>query len=209
MGDSGAGGQRVLLLDNYDSFVYNIFQSLGKLGAETIVKRNNEISLEDIRNGGFDKIVISPGPGSPERPEDFGVCEKVILELGNETPILGVCLGHQGIASAFGGKITRAAKPMHGKASSVEHDAKGIFAGIPVPLKAMRYHSLVVDESSLPDCLEVTARSLDDKAIMGIRHRELPIFGVQFHPESILTEGGEKIFENFLCVGQNPGTGRT
>lgn len=186
---------RVLLIDNFDSFVYNLYQRLGGLGCDVDVFRNDEVSLGDAE--GYDKIVISPGPGNPLNKRDFGICRDVISELGARIPILGVCLGHQGIISAFGGRIVRAQKPMHGKTSMVEHDGSGVFPGVKNPLRAMRYHSLVGEESSLPSCLQITARSGDDRAIMGVRHKEFPIFGVQFHPESIAAEDGDRILENF------------
>ncbi len=189
--------QKILLLDNFDSFTYNLYQALSKLGCDVDVVRNNALTLSQIKERGYGKIVISPGPGSPEIPEDFGVCREVILELGKEIPVLGVCLGHQGIASAFGGKIIRAPMPMHGKTSMVSHDGKGIFAGISKPVSVMRYHSLAAEEKSFPPCLEVTARS-DDGVIMGLKHRQFPIFGVQFHPESIMTPEGEKLLKNFV-----------
>lgn len=189
--------QKVLLLDNFDSFTYNLYQALSKLGCDVDVVRNNALTLAQIKSRGYDKIVVSPGPGSPEIAEDFGVCREVILQLGREIPVLGVCLGHQGIASAFGGKIVRAPVPMHGKTSMVSHDGKGIFAGVKNPLSVMRYHSLAAEEKSFPSCLQVTARS-DDGVIMGMRHRAFPIFGVQFHPESIMTPEGEKLLKNFV-----------
>ncbi len=195
----GKAKQRVLLLDNFDSFTYNLYQALSKLGCKVDVARNNALTLQQIKSRGYSKIVISPGPGSPEIPQDFGVCREVILELGKEIPVLGVCLGHQGIASAFGGKIVRSPVPMHGKTSMVKHDGKGIFVGIKNPVSVMRYHSLAAEEKSLPDCLEITARS-DDGVIMGLQHKRFPIFGVQFHPESIMTPEGEKILGNFVNI---------
>ena len=189
---------RVLLIDNYDSFVYNLAQYLGELGAELIVYRNDQLSYIDAVNLKPDKIVISPGPGSPELERYFGVCSKIILEMGKMTPTLGVCLGHQGIYYCFGGKVTRATKIVHGKTSLIRHDGKGIFKGIDNPFTATRYHSLVGEANSLPECLEITARSLDDDEIMAIRHREYPIIGIQFHPESILTLEGKQIIRNFL-----------
>ncbi len=205
---AGVKKQRILLLDNFDSFTYNLYQALSALGCEVDVVRNNALTLRQIKARGYSKIVISPGPGSPEIAADFGVCREVIPGLGREIPMLGVCLGHQGIASAFGGKIVQAPVPMHGKTSMVSHDGKGIFAGISNPLGVMRYHSLAAEEQSFPACLQVTARS-DDGVIMGLRHREFPIFGVQFHPESIMTPEGEKILENFVNMkaenaGKNP-----
>lgn len=187
---------KLLLIDNFDSFVYNIYH-LSKLGYKVDVLRNNEITVQQIKANGYDKIVISPGPGNPYNKRDFGVCSEVIAELGATIPILGICLGHQGIISTFGGRIVRAKKPMHGKTSIVRHNGKGIFAGVKNPLRVMRYHSLVGKESGLPSCLEVTAKSEDDGAIMAVRHKDFPIFGVQFHPESILTQEGSRILENF------------
>lgn len=189
---------KLLLIDNFDSFVYNIYQYLGELGCEVDVIRNNEITLEHIEANRYDKIVISPGPGDPTNKRDFGICNEVISNA--KVPILGVCLGHQGIISTFGGKIIRAAKPMHGKMSEIKHSSKGIFAGVKNPLKVMRYHSLIGEEVSLPSCLEIIAKSQDDNAIMAVQHVSKPIFGIQFHPESILTQEGKKILENFLKV---------
>ena len=192
---------KTLLIDNFDSFVYNIYQYLGELGVEADVFRNDAITLDEIEKKGYEKIVISPGPGNPTTKKDFGICNRVITELGEKTPILGICLGHQGVISAFGGRIVRGKKPMHGKASIVRHDRSGIFSGVKNPIKVMRYHSLVGEESSLPECLRITARSEDDGAIMAVQHTKLPIFGVQFHPESIFTEEGKRILENFCDVG--------
>lgn len=186
--------KRILLIDNFDSFVYNIFQYLGELGAEVDVVRNNKVGAVD----GYDLIVISPGPGNPENERDFGICKQIIQNAN--VPVLGVCLGHQGIISAFGGRIIRAKKPMHGKMSKITHNEKGIFSGINNPIKVMRYHSLIGEESSIPGCIEITATS-DNNEIMAVQHKELPIFGVQFHPESILTEEGKKILKNFVELG--------
>lgn len=191
---------KLLLIDNFDSFVYNLFQYFSELGHRVDVYRNNAITLEQIKTNSYDGIVISPGPGTPENKKDFGICGDVIAELGKTLPVLGVCLGHQGIVYLFGGKIIRAKKPMHGKRSVVTHDRSGLFAGIKTPFQAMRYHSLIGEEASLPECLEITARSEDDGAIMAVQHKTLPIFGVQFHPESILTEEGKKILQNFCRV---------
>lgn len=188
---------KVLLIDNYDSFVYNIYQSLSMLGCEVEVARNNQITIGQIKAGNYSAIVISPGPGSPDNESDFGICKKAILELGRTIPVLGICLGHQGIISAFGGKVSRAPKPMHGKTSLVAHNSKNIFEGIASPIRVMRYHSLAGEEGSIPDCLQIIATS-DDGIIMAVAHKQFPIFGVQFHPESIMTEQGEKIFTNFL-----------
>jgi anthranilate synthase component 2 len=193
---------KILVIDNYDSFVYNIAQILGELGAEPVVVRNDRITLEQIREMNPDGIVISPGPGHPADRKYFGVCTDVIRELGPKTPILGVCLGHQGIVHAFGGKVVNAGKVRHGKTSPIEieysHDR--IFEDIPSPFKATRYHSLVAENDSIPDCLEVTARALDDGEIMGIRHKQYPIEGVQFHPESVLTGEGRKMLQNFISM---------
>jgi len=185
----------VLLIDNYDSFTFNLAQYLGELGAEVSVRRNDQITLDEIAALAPSRIVISPGPG---RPEDAGITMAVIKELGRKTPIFGVCLGHQAIGAVFGGSVIRANVPMHGKTSTIEHDSRGVFSGIAGPFVASRYHSLVVSESGLPAELEVTARTRDDKVIMGLRHREWPVYGVQFHPESILTGEGHRILRNFL-----------
>jgi anthranilate synthase component II len=185
----------ILIIDNYDSFVYNLYQYLGDLGAKPAVYRNDAITLEEIRKLAPQRIVLSPGPGNPENRKDFGVCEDV-LGAYSDVPILGVCLGHQGIIRHFGGKVVRAPKPMHGKTSMIKHNGKGLFAGVDNPLKVMRYHSLM--GTDLPDCLEVTATSMDDNAVMAVRHKALPICGVQFHPESIATEDRKMILKNFL-----------
>ena len=185
----------ILVIDNYDSFTYNLVQYLGELGADVRVMRNDVVTLEDVAAAKADGIVISPGPG---RPEDAGVTLDVIRKMGRSTPILGVCLGHQAIGAAFGGDVVRAAVPMHGKTSTIEHDGKGVFRGIAGPFVASRYHSLVVSERSLPADLEVTARTKEDATVMGLRHRRLPIHGVQFHPESILTGEGKTILRNFI-----------
>jgi len=191
---------KILVIDNYDSFVYNIAQLLGELGAEPIVVRNDQITLEQIREMGPDGIVISPGPGHPADRKYFGVCTDVITELGPKTPILGVCLGHQGIVHAFGGKVVNAGKVRHGKTSPVKYTADSLFENVSNPFKATRYHSLVAEKDEIPECLEVTARALDDGEIMGIRHKQYPIEGVQFHPESVLTGEGRKILLNFLSM---------
>ena len=189
---------RVLILDNYDSFVYNLAQYAGEIADEVVVKRNDEVNLPEVRRLSPENIIISPGPGTPENPRTFGICGEVLTTISRETPTLGVCLGHQGIVHSFGGKIVQAKTLRHGKTSPIRHDGKGIFRGIPNPFEATRYHSLVADPRTLPDCLEVSARSEDDREIMGIRHRVFPIEGVQFHPESILTLHGRRIIENFL-----------
>lgn len=191
---------KILVIDNYDSFVYNIAQLLGELGAEPIVVRNDQITLEQIREMDPDGIVISPGPGHPADRKYFGVCTDVITKLGPKTPILGVCLGHQGIVHAFGGKVVNAGKVRHGKTSPVKYTADSLFENVSNPFKATRYHSLVAEKDEIPECLEVTARALDDGEIMGIRHKQYPIEGVQFHPESVLTGEGRKILLNFLSM---------
>jgi len=185
----------VLVIDNYDSFTYNLVQYLGELGADVRVVRNDASSVAAIAALKPEHIVISPGPG---RPEQAGVTMAVIQELGATTPILGVCLGHQAIGAVFGGSVVRAATPMHGKTSTIEHDGRGVFTGLTSPFVASRYHSLMVAESGLPDDLEVSARTREDQTIMGLRHRRWPIHGVQFHPESILTEEGRRLLRNFL-----------
>jgi len=185
----------VLVIDNYDSFTYNLVQYLGELGAEVRVMRNDVVSLDDVVNAKADRIVISPGPG---RPEAAGVTMSVIRRLGETTPILGVCLGHQAIGAVFGGEVVRAGVPMHGKTSTIEHDGQGVFSGIAGPFVASRYHSLVVAEAGLPAELEITARTREDANIMGLRHKTWPVHGVQFHPESILTGEGKHILRNFL-----------
>lgn len=185
----------VFVLDNYDSFTYNLVQYLGELGADVVVRRNDEVTVEDIAAMNPERIVLSPGPG---RPEDAGVMMDVIRRLGPTTPIFGVCLGHQAIGAVFGGSVVRAAAPMHGKTSTIEHNSRGLFSGLTAPFPASRYHSLVVAEQDLPTDLEITARTKEDGTIMGLRHRTLPIHGVQFHPESILTSEGRRILRNFL-----------
>ena len=189
---------KVLILDNYDSFVYNLAQYVGELADKVIVKRNDEIDVPGVRDLGPDRILISPGPGTPTDSRYFGTCTSVLKEVSHETPTLGVCLGHQGIVHAFGGRIVRARKLRHGKTSPITHDGRGVFRGIKSPFEATRYHSLVAERKTLPKALEITARSNDDNEIMGVRHRDLPIEGVQFHPESILTSPGYRIIENFL-----------
>jgi anthranilate synthase/aminodeoxychorismate synthase-like glutamine amidotransferase len=188
---------RTLIIDNYDSFTFNLAQLIAVADEPPMVVRNDAVRLADVRNLHPDRIVISPGPGSPENPAYFGVCSEVIRALGTSVPILGVCLGHQGIGHVFGGRIVRAPHPMHGKTSLIRHHGRDVFTGLPAQFEAMRYHSLAIELSSLPCCLEVTARS-DDMVIMGLRHRERPLFGVQFHPESIGTPLGHRLIENFL-----------
>ncbi len=188
----------MLILDNYDSFVYNLAQYAGEIADEVVVKRNDEVNIPAVRRCSPDKIIISPGPGTPADPRYFGICTEVLRKVSIETPTLGVCLGHQGIVHSFGGKIVRAKRLRHGKTSSIRHDGKGIFRGLENPFEATRYHSLVADPRTLPDSLEVSARSEDDQEVMAVRHREFPIEGVQFHPESILTMHGHRMIANFL-----------
>jgi anthranilate synthase component II len=185
----------VLVIDNYDSFTYNLVQYLGELGAEVTVRRNDAATVKEIEDLRPTRILISPGPG---RPEDAGITLDVVRRLGPTTPTLGVCLGHQAMGMAFGGRVVRAPVPMHGKTSTVDHDGRGVFAGITSSFQASRYHSLVVAPDDWPDDLEISARSHEDGVVMGLRHRTLPIHGVQFHPESILTPEGRKILRNFL-----------
>ena len=185
----------ILVIDNYDSFTYNLVQYLGELGAELQVRRNNEVTLDDIAKMKPEKVLISPGPG---RPESAGVSLDVIKAMGTTTPILGVCLGHQAIGLAYGGVVCRARMPMHGKTSTVVHDGKGVFKGMTEPFQAGRYHSLVIAADSVPDELEVSARTQEDGTIMAVRHRTYPVHGVQFHPESVLTNEGRTILRNFL-----------
>ena len=189
----------ILMIDNYDSFTYNIVQYFYDLGQEVVVKRNDEITIEDIKNmEGIDSIVISPGPCTPR---EAGISVDVIKTFKGLYPILGICLGHQSIGQAFGARIIKAKCLMHGKISKIYHNEKGLFEGIPNPFNAVRYHSLVIDESTLPEDIEITARS-DDGEIMAIEHKIYPIWGVQFHPESILTEYGHKLLENFLKLAK-------
>jgi len=185
----------ILVLDNYDSFTYNLVQYLGELGAQVEVVRNDATTIDAIEQSRPERIVISPGPG---RPEDAGLTMEVIRRLGAKTPILGVCLGHQAIGAVFGGSVVRAPVPMHGKTSTIEHDGRGVFHGVPSPFVASRYHSLVVAEEGLPASLEISAKTKEDGIIMGLRHREFPVHGVQFHPESILTGEGHHLLRNFL-----------
>ena len=185
----------ILLIDNYDSFTYNLAQYLGQLGETLEVRRNDQITLEEIAVRKPDRIVISPGPGTPQ---DAGICIDVIRRFGGKVPLLGVCLGHQAIGYAFGGHVVRAPKLMHGKTSSIHHDSKTIFRGLPQDFVATRYHSLIVEKKGLPKELEISAEA--DGLIMGLRHRKLPIEGVQFHPESVLTETGLQLLRNFLSL---------
>lgn len=190
---------KILILDNYDSFVYNIAQLVGSLKATPTVVRNNQITIDDIQSMDFDAIVISPGPGHPKYKRDFGICTDVIRELGPSVPILGICLGHQGIVHAFGGKVTKASEIRHGKTSLVKFEGDPIlFEGVKNPFVATRYHSLIADKATLPNCLKVTSISLDDGEIMSARHEKYVIEGIQFHPESIMTGEGKKILSNFL-----------
>lgn len=219
----------ILIIDNYDSFTFNLYQYVGEILTDrhnqdgqdssvqnfnVIVKRNNEITLDQVKALNPDRIIISPGPGSPDDPAYFGICGDVITQLGKTTPLLGVCLGMQGIAHFFGGKVVRTNTPMHGKTSPIRHDEQGVYQGLPQNIDIMRYHSLMVEASSLPDCLEVTSvvaneeslnKSLKDASlagdeIMGIRHKDYPIQGVQYHPESFATEGAKRLLGNFLTL---------
>jgi anthranilate synthase/aminodeoxychorismate synthase-like glutamine amidotransferase len=185
----------ILVIDNYDSFTYNLVQYLGELGAEVRVRRNNEVTIGEIETMAPEQILISPGPG---RPENAGITPEVIRHFGPNTPILGVCLGHQAIGMVYGGTVSRASTPMHGKTSTVVHDSKGVFTGISDPFQAGRYHSLVIAADSVPHDLEVAARAKEDGTIMAVRHRSYPVHGVQFHPESVLTDEGRRILRNFL-----------
>jgi len=198
----------ILMVDNYDSFTYNLVQYMGELGAELEVYRNDRISIDEIEKQAPSKIVISPGPCTPSKA---GISKEVVRHFAGKIPLLGVCLGHQSVAEAFGGDIIKARKLMHGKTSMIQHDGKTVFQGLPNPFEATRYHSLVVNRKTLPDCFEITAES-DDGEIMGIRHKELVIEGVQFHPESILTVYGKDLLKNFIDlpaekVNEHEGTG--
>ncbi|GAF58128.1 anthranilate synthase, amidotransferase component [Psychrobacter sp. JCM 18902] len=210
----------VLIIDNYDSFTFNLYQYIGEIlqtmdgdkAANVIVKRNNEITLADVQAMNLDRIIISPGPGAPDDPAYFGICAEVIEVMGKTTPLLGVCLGVQGIAHVFGGDVVRASVPMHGKVSSIRHDGAGVYQGLPQEIEIMRYHSLMVKADTLPDCLAVTAVVANDahaefsltesalagEEIMGLQHKDYPIQGVQFHPESFATEGAKRLLTNFL-----------
>ena len=188
----------LLMIDNYDSFTFNIVQYFGQLGEDVQVHRNDRITLAEIEARKPERLVISPGPCSPD---EAGISVSAIKRFAGKIPILGVCLGHQSIGVAFGGVVVRSVCLMHGKTSPINHDGKGLFAGLPNPFLATRYHSLVIDRPTLPDCLEVTA-SVENGEIMGIRHRELPVWGVQFHPESILTESGMDLMRNFLTISR-------
>jgi anthranilate synthase/aminodeoxychorismate synthase-like glutamine amidotransferase len=186
----------ILMIDNYDSFTYNLVQYLGEMGEKLQVYRNDKITVEEIERLSPDRIIVSPGPCTPK---EAGISVETIKHFGGKVPILGVCLGHQSIGYAFGGKIVRAGRLMHGKTSMIHHDGKGVFKGLPNPFQAIRYHSLLIERESIPACLEITAET-DIGEIMGIRHREMPIEGVQFHPESVLTEYGKDMLKNFLAV---------
>lgn len=195
---------KLLLIDNYDSFTFNLYQYVG----EILTKRDEHFVIDVVRNDGmtlkaieekrYDKIIISPGPGNPAERGYFGVCSEVITEIGKKTPVLGVCLGMQGIAHFFGGKVIQAAVPKHGKTSIITHDGKGVFARLPQNIEVMRYHSLIVDNNQMPENLVVTATAQDSGEIMGLRHKTYPVEGIQFHPESFATEAGKQILENFL-----------
>jgi len=188
------GGVMILVVDNYDSFTYNLVQYLGELGAELEVVRNDQVAVDEVVRMGPERIVLSPGPCTPR---EAGICVELVRRLTGKVPILGVCLGHQCIGEAFGGKVVRAPAPVHGKVSRVLHDGKTVFKGLSMPFLAVRYHSLVVERESLPSCLEVSAWT-EDGLIMGLRHKDLSVEGVQFHPESIMTEGGKMLLRNFL-----------
>jgi len=189
---------KFLIIDNYDSFVYNIAQLLGELGVSSDVIRNDKITVDEIKKRNYDAIVLSPGPGTPEDERYFGICTKVITEIGPTKPILGICLGHQGIIHAFGGKVVNAGHVRHGKTSPIQYSESPLFEGVQNPFRATRYHSLVGDKTIIPDVLEVTATALDDNEIMAVRHKKYPIEGVQFHPESVMTGEGKKILSNFV-----------
>lgn len=193
---SDLGRRRILMVDNYDSFTYNLVQFLGVLGANLVVYRNDHASLEEVAELDPAGIVISPGP---KAPRDAGLSNEIIREFGETTPILGVCLGHQCIGEAYGGSVDRAPYVMHGKTSLVHHDGRGVFKGLPTPMEAARYHSLAILDEPLPDCLEVSART-EDGVIMGVRHRDCPVEGIQFHPESFMTPYGLRLLNNFLEV---------
>lgn len=185
----------ILMIDNYDSFTYNLVQYLGELGQDVRVVRNDQISLDEVERLAPERIVISPGPCTPN---EAGISLDLVIRFGERIPILGVCLGHQSIGQAFGGRVVRARRVMHGKTSAIQHEGVGVFQGLPQAFMATRYHSLVVAQEDLPECLEITALSADDGEIMGLRHRWWPVEGVQFHPESILSEHGHALLENFI-----------
>jgi len=189
----------ILLIDNYDSFTYNLVQMIEPMGQEVKVFRNDEIDVSAIKTFSPAHLMISPGPCTPDKA---GISISAVKEYGNKIPTLGVCLGHQAIGEAYGGKVIRAERIMHGKTSMISHDGKGIFKGLPNPFEAVRYHSLIVEKDTLPDCLEITAWTKDGE-IMGLKHREFPVYGVQFHPESILTDAGTSLLRNFLILGED------
>ncbi|MGZ4206311.1 MAG: anthranilate synthase component II [Actinomycetota bacterium] len=195
--------RRILVIDNYDSFTYNLVQELAELGAEPTVVRNDAWTMDEVEAFGADGIVISPGPGSPENARDVGISNDVIRELGPRVPLLGVCLGHQCIGYVFGGRIVRAPELLHGKTSQIYHRGEGVLDGLPIPFEATRYHSLIVERASLPHELKVTAET-HDEIVMALRHREHPIEGVQFHPESVLTAEGMRLLRNFLKRCEEP-----
>ena len=192
---AGSGAARIVVIDSYDSFVYNIVQYLGELGADPVVVRNNQVTVDEVRAMAPAGILLSPGPG---RPEDAGIICQAITSFAGEVPVFGVCLGHQAIGHVFGGSVIRATELMHGKTSMIHHHNLGVFEGLPTPLEATRYHSLVVDRTGLPETLEITAET-SDGMIMGLRHREFDVEGVQFHPESVLTSAGHQLLGNFLA----------
>jgi len=194
---------KFLILDNYDSFVYNLAQILGQLGVNSDVIRNDKISIDSVKEKNYDAIIISPGPGTPDEKKYFGICSDVITKLGPTTPILGVCLGHQGIIQCFGGKVVNAGDVRHGKTSPIKHYDDQIFTDVKNPFQATRYHSLVGDKTIIPDSLKITAIAGDDGEIMGVSHKKYLIEGVQFHPESIMTPEGKKILENFVKMVKN------
>ena len=194
---------KFLIIDNYDSFVYNIAQRLGELGVNSDVIRNDRITIDEIKEKNYDAIIISPGPGTPEEKRYFGICKDVIQKLGPKLPILGICLGHQGIIDCFGGKVVNAGNVRHGKTSQIQHYDDSLFHGVKNPFSATRYHSLVGDKTIIPDSLKITAIAVDDGEIMGVSHKEYFIEGVQFHPESIMTDEGKKILENFITRVKN------
>jgi anthranilate synthase component 2 len=194
---------KFLIIDNYDSFVYNIAQRLGELGVNSDVIRNDKITINEIKEKNYDAIIISPGPGTPEEERYFGICKDVIQKLGPKLPILGICLGHQGIIDCFGGKVVNAGHVRHGKTSQIQHYNDSLFHGVKNPFSATRYHSLVGDKTIIPDSLKITAIAEDDGEIMGVSHKEYFIEGVQFHPESIMTDEGKKILENFITRVKN------
>lgn len=197
---------KILIIDNYDSFTFNLYQYIGEILIDkdkkfTLdVRRNDTISTNQIKRRKYDKIIISPGPGDPSDPAYFGICADVITQIGKEVPVLGICLGMQGMAHYFGGKVVRAKRPMHGKTSIIKHDGMGVFNDLPQNIEVMRYHSLIAEKKTLPDCLKITAISKDTEEIMGLRHKTYPIEGIQFHPESFATDAGKLMLENFLMV---------